>query len=300
MRDGYHVVDLRARPPTKEILTYFTPDHLKFFGGHLGMKTIPPSYLNASVELFFQEADRAGVDRMLCVHRVVPAAGGSPRSDVSNDHIAEVVHAHPDRLSGVAGIDVGGDFGDPLEETRRAIDELGLRGIHIAPTRSALATHWDDRRLYPLYELCDDRKVPVVLMSGPFAGPEIEDTHPRYIQGVARDFPNLSIVAGHACWPFFAELLGVAYRHENVYVSADAYLFMPGGDLLVQAANGFLQDQMMYGSGYPVREIDACLDAYMQLPLSDTSFRKTLGENAVRVFGLPGPGQEGQGGRASR
>lgn len=114
----------QARPPTKEILSYFTPDHLKFFGGHLGMKTIPPSYLNASVELFFQEADRAGVDRMLCVHRVVPAAGGSPRSDVSNDHIAEVVHAHPDRLSGVAGIDVGGDFGDPLEETRRAIDEL--------------------------------------------------------------------------------------------------------------------------------------------------------------------------------
>lgn len=84
-------------------------------------------------------------------------------------------------------------------------------------------------------------------------------------------------------------------------MSADAYLFMPGGDLLVQAANGFLQDQMMYGSGYPVREIDACLDAYMQLPLSDTSLRKTLSENAVRVFGLPapagaGPGKEGRGG----
>src|SRR5699024_986926 len=152
-----------------------------------------------------------------------------------------------------------------LEESRRSIDELGLRGIHIAPTRSALNTHWDDSRLYPLYELCNERQVPVVLMTGPFAGPNIEDTHPRHIQAVARDFPHLSIVVGHACWPFFAELLGVAYRHENVYVSADAYLFMPGGELLVQAANGFLSDQMMYGSGYPVREIDACLDEYMKL-----------------------------------
>lgn len=290
MRDGYYVVDIRARPPTKEILTYFTAEHMQFFGGHLGMKQIPPSYLNASVDLFFEEADGAGVDHMLCVHRVVPAAGGSPRSDVSNDHIAEVVQTYPERLTGVAGIDVGGDFGDPLEESRRCIDELGLRGIHIAPTRSALKTHWDDRRLYPLYELCNERKVPVVLMTGPFAGPDIEDTHPRHIQAVARDFPDLQIVVGHACWPFFAELLGVAYRHANVHVSADAYLFMPGGELLVQAANGFLADQMMYGSGYPVREIDACLDAYMQLPLSDTAFRKTLGENAVRVFGLKAPG----------
>lgn len=288
MRNGYQVVDIRARPPTREILRYFTPEHLKFFGGHLGMKQIPQSYSNASVDEFFVEADNAGVDHMVVVHRVVPAAGGSPRSDVSNDHIAEVVRAYPDRLLGVAGIDVGGDFGDPLEESRRAIQELGMQGIHIAPTRSALATHWDDRRLYPLYELCNELEVPVIFMTGPFAGPNIEDTHPRHVQGVARDFPDLPIVCGHACWPFFAELLGVAYRHENVYVSADAYLFMPGGELLVQAANGFLQDQMLYGSGYPVREIDACLDAYMALPLSDTAMRKTLGLNAARIFKLPG------------
>ena len=288
MRNNYRIVDLRARPPTPEILTYFTAEHMQFFGGHLGMKKVPASYLNASVDMFFDEANAAGVDYMVCVHRVVPAAGGSPRSDVSNDHISDLVRSYPDRLIGVAGIDVGGDFGDPLRETERAIVELGLQGIHIAPTRSALATHWDDRRLYPMYEMCAAHGVPVVLMTGPFAGPSIEDTHPRHIQAVARDFPRLPIVVGHACWPFFAELLGVAYRHANVYVSADAYLFMPGGELLVQAANGFLQDQMLYGSGYPVREIDACLDAYLQLPLSDAAMRKTLGENAARIFKLPG------------
>jgi uncharacterized protein len=287
MRNGFHVVDIRARPPTPEILRYFTPEHIAFFGGHLGMKRLPKSYSNASVEEFFAEADRAGVDHMVAVHRVVPAAGGSPRSDVSNDHISEVVRAHPKRLIGVAGIDVGGDFGDPLEESRRCIAELGLQGIHIAPTRSKLATHWDDRRLYPLYSLCDEKKVPVIFMTGPFAGPNIEDTHPRHVQNVARDFPKLSIICGHACWPFFAELLGVAYRHENVYVSADAYLFMPGGDLLVQAANGFLQDQMLYGSGYPVREIDATLDDFLKLPLSEEAMRKVLGANAARVFKLP-------------
>jgi len=284
LRNGHYVIDARARPPSPEYLSYFTPPHVAFFGKRLGMKGLPKSYANGSVEEFFSEADAAGIDRLIVVNRIVPAAGGSPASDVPNEHVADLVTDYPDRLLGVAGIDVGGDFGDPLEQTRKAVTKLGMRGIHISPTRSALATRADDRRLYPLYELCTELDVPVIIMTGPFAGPNIEDTHPGYIQRVAVDFPRLPIVCGHACWPFATEMLGVAYRHENVYVSPDAYLFMPGSEVFVQAANGFLQDQFLYGSAYPVRELDACLDAFLELRLSADVFRKTLGANAARVF----------------
>ncbi|OGA67679.1 MAG: hypothetical protein A3G81_11090 [Betaproteobacteria bacterium RIFCSPLOWO2_12_FULL_65_14] len=124
-------------------------------------------------------------------------------------------------------------------------------------------------------------------MTGPFAGPSIEDTHPKHIQRVAADFPRLSIVVGHGCWPFTNEMLGVAYRHENVFVSPDAYLFMPGSEVFVEAAKGFLQDQLLYGSAYPVRELDVCLDLFLALNLPDGIYSKTLGRNAARVFGLP-------------
>lgn len=290
MRDGHWVVDVRARPPSPEYLSYFHPEHVWFFGKRLGMKRLPKSYTDRSVDEFYAEADRAGIDQMVCVHRIVPAAGGSPASDIPNDHVADLVRDKPGRLFGVAGIDVGGDFGDPIEETRRSVRELGMRGIHISPTRSRLATRADDRRLYPLYELCVELDVPVVVMTGPFAGPDIEDTHPRYIQRVAADFPKLTLVVGHGCWPLNAELLGVAYRHENVMVSPDAYLFMPGGELFVQAANGFLRDQLLYGSAYPVRELDACLDDYMKLGLNEAALEATLGATARRVFKLEAPG----------
>lgn len=284
MRDGYKVIDMRARPPTGEFLRYFHPDHVRFFGKRLGMPDLPPSYERRDLGLFFEEADRAGVDRMVIVNRIVPAAGGSPLGDVPNEHVADLVRQYPDRFVGVAGIDVGGDFGDPVAEIERCVRELGMKAIHISPTRSRLATHADDRRLYDCYELCMELGIAVVVMSGPFSGASIEDTHPKYIQGLARDFPKLPIVAGHACWPYFPELLGVAYRHENVFVSPDAYLFMPGGEQLVAAANGFLQDQFLYGSAYPVRELDRCLDLYMRLPLSEASFRKSLYDNAARLL----------------
>ena len=121
-------------------------------------------------------------------------------------------------------------------------------------------------------------------MTGPFAGPNIDDTHPKHIQPVAVDFPHLKIVCGHACWPYASEMLGIAYRHENVFVSPDAYIFMPGGELFVQAAKGFLQDQLLYGSAYSLRELDKCLDAYLALGLPDKILEKTLGLNAARVL----------------
>jgi len=251
------------------------------------MKGLPKSYVDESIPEFFAEADSAGIDKLICVHRIVPAAGGSPACGIPNEHIADLVSANPEKLVGVAGIDVGGNFGDPLSETRKAVTKLRMRGIHISPTRSALATHADDRRLYALYELCVELKVPVVIMTGPFAGPSIEDTHPKHIQRVAADFPRLSIVVGHGCWPFTNEMLGVAYRHENVFVSPDAYLFMPGSEVFVEAAKGFLQDQLLYGSAYPVRELDVCLDLFLALNLPDGIYSKTLGRNAARVFGLP-------------
>lgn len=286
MRDGHYVIDMRARPPTAEVLRYFTPEHVRFFARRLGMHELPASYQEGSVERFFAEADAAGVDRMVVVNRIVPAAGGSPASDVSNEHIAEIVGQHPQRLLGVAGIDVGGDFGDPLEQTRHAVGHLGMRGIHISPTRSALATHADDRRLYPLYDLCLELDVPVIIMTGPFAGPRIEDTHPRHVQQVAADFPRLKLVCGHGCWPFTEAMLGVAYRHENVFVSPDAYLFMPGAEPVIAATRGFLQDQILYGSAYPVREVDKSLDDYLALGFSSEVLDKTLHRNAARVLGL--------------
>jgi uncharacterized protein len=82
------------------------------------------------------------------------------------------------------------------------------------------------------------------------------------------------------------EIIGVAFKHSNVYVAPDAYIFMPGGSAYVEAAAGFMADQMLYGSAYPVGELDACVDAYLKFPWNSETFRKVMGANAARLLKL--------------
>lgn len=47
------------------------------------------------------------------------------------------------------------------------------------------------------------------------------------------------------------EIIGIAFRYENVHVVPGMYIFQPGGSLYVEAANGFLRDQLL--SALPIR-----------------------------------------------
>jgi len=286
MRNGIEIFDFRARPPSRPFLDYFNPKHVEFFAKRQVVGDLAPSYRAGSIEQFFAEADAAGIDRMVIINRMVPAAGGSPACDIPNEHVRDLVARKPDRLIGIAGIDVGGGFGDPLALTEHAVSELGMRGIHISPGRSALDTRPDDTRLFPLYELCDSLSVPVIFMTGPFSGGNIDYTRPAYIQTVASHFPKLRIVAGHACWPYVEEMIGVAYRHENIFVSPDSYLYMPGATEMVRAAGDLLQDQFIFASSYPVGAMGVALERFLSLGYSEAVLEKTLSLNARRVLGL--------------
>ena len=52
---------------------------------------------------------------------------------ISNDHIAEYVSQHPNRLLAFAGIDPS-DSRSAIEEVRRARNELGMVGAAVAPS----------------------------------------------------------------------------------------------------------------------------------------------------------------------
>jgi len=286
MYKSFEVIDFRARPPSREFLGYFRPEHVDFFARRQVVGALAPSYLEGSIKGFYEEADAAGIDRMVVINRMVPEIAGSPGCDIPNEHIRDLIAKRPDRLVGIAGIDVGGGFGDPISCTMHAVRELGMKGIHISPGRSALDTRPDDRRLFPLYETCRELGVPVVFMTGPFSGRNLEYTRPVYLQTVATNFPTLDIVAGHACWPYIDELIGVAYRHVNVFISPDSYLYLPAGRTLVQAAGDMLQDQFLFASSYPVGAMGTAIERFIALGYSDQVLEKTLGGNARRLLGL--------------
>ncbi|MGW6457916.1 amidohydrolase family protein [Streptomyces sp. NPDC055078] len=289
------IIDFRGRPPTEEFLSYFVRQKTIVANLRLGVRAPAPSFLKRDVDLFFAEMDEAGIGLTVALGRNSPVAPwtrpDTPPEErqngvLPNDHIADLVAAHPGRLVGIAGIDVSNELHDSLAETRRCIEEFGFKGIHIEPARTRYEALYNDRRIYPLYELCQEMSVPVVLMTGPMYGRNIRFDHPADIQDVARDFPDLPLVAGHGCYPWVTQIISVALKHPNVYLCPDVYMFVPGAEQYVQAANTFLQDQLLFGTAYPYAPLGESVGRFRSLGLTEESMRKALYDNAARLLAL--------------
>src|SRR3546814_18844203 len=67
--------------------------------------------------------------------------------------------------------------------------------------------------IYPLYAKCEVRGLPVVMMAGGNAGPDLSYTEPSHIDRVLGDFPDLKVVATHGAWPW---AIGSAACRERV------------------------------------------------------------------------------------
>ena len=163
--------------------------------------------------------------------------------------------------------------------------ELGLRGVNFDAGFYATALRADSDRLMPLYEECQQLGVPAFIMSGPTT-PDLADNDPLAVDVVARTFPKLPIVCCHGFYPRVAEIITVALRNENVFVSPDMYMFSPGGRLYIEAANGFLQDQYLFGTSYPFRAMAQSVADLNALGLSEPVLEKVSRSTASRLLKL--------------
>ena len=79
-------------------------------------------------------------------------------------------------------------------------------------------------------------------------------------------------------------MVGVAFRRENVFVSPDMYMFSPGGRLYLEAANGFMQDQYLFGSSYPFRPMAQGVEDLLAFGLKPGPLEKVAYKNACGLL----------------
>ncbi|MDR0716538.1 MAG: amidohydrolase family protein [Azoarcus sp.] len=230
-------------------------------------------------EGFLAEIDKAGLSKAVVVGRHTPS------QHLPNDAIHRIVHGH-DKLIGIGAVDPALQGEDAaVAEAERALRDLRLAGIDLEPGFGEPARHPDDPVYWPIYELASRYGVPVFLMSGPTT-PDPRFNDPAPVAKVARDFPRLPIVIYHGWWPKVHEAVGLAFRHENVHLVPDMYLFQPGGEAYVAAANSFLREQFLFGSSYPFRPIGQTIEDFLRLGFHEDAVDKLLYGNAARLFGL--------------
>jgi uncharacterized protein len=286
MSKNLPIIDVRCRLTIPEAGDYFSgrakargrADSIKSFGG--------------DIHAFFAEIEEAGITT------AVSTSGQTPEMTIgnrvmaarttSNDLMVRLQNEHWGRFIGVAGIDFGNVLHDALDEIDRCA-KLGLRVVFAEPGRSP-GCDIDDRRLYAIYDkILEHDMVYFPQTSGPWGGKSIDYAHPRHIDQLAGDFPQLRIIAGHACYPYVREAIIVAARHENVFLSPDMYLTQMGSEDWVKSLNNNyfgLRDQFLFATCFPSVPIKPFVDDFWKLPLKDEVLPKILYKNALRVLKL--------------
>jgi predicted TIM-barrel fold metal-dependent hydrolase len=278
------IIDVHCYPNTKEWIACQRPyvDALAKYWNR--------SWTAKSEDDVVKDFTEAGVEAVLVALDLETTVATPP---CSNDFVAGMRKRHPDRIiQAWAAVDpFKGE--KALAEAKRAIQDLKMLGFHFHPIIGHFAVN--DRRLYPLFELINELRVPVMIDVGTTGmgagmlggmGSKLRHAHPSAIDELAADFPNLTIIAAHPGWPWVDEMTAVALHKGNVFweLSGWAPKYFPGQ--LKVDIRGRLKDKIMFGSDYPSIPHTRLLREWNELGYADDIMERIFHGNAERVLGL--------------
>ena len=239
----------------------------------------PDPDVEIPVEVTLGAMEAGGVSQALI------SAWYAPRNVmISNDEVASFVEASKGRFVGVGSVDISRPM-EAVAEIRRCVNELGFKAIRVLPWL------WEvpptDRRFYPVYVACADLGVPFCTQIG-HTGPLMpsEVGRPFYLDQVALDFPELTIVGGHIGYPWTDEAIAVATKHERVFIDTSAYTCRRYPPQLVEYMRTNGRKKVLFGTNFPMIPPKKALEGLGELGLDEEGQALFLAGNARRVFAL--------------
>jgi predicted TIM-barrel fold metal-dependent hydrolase len=262
-------VDAWAQQPNERFMAQPWLDTLLRWTG--GDRSVPP------VDALLAAMDAGGVDRAL-----LSAWHGPAGSLISNDEVAAVVAAHPDRFAGLATVDLTRPM-DAVREIRRRGAE-GFVGVRVVPWLWNVPPN--DRRYAPVYVACVEAGLPFCTQIG-HTGPLCPSEPGRpipYLDEVLLDFPELVVVGGHVGFPWIDEVLSLAMKYPNFHVDTSAYAVHRLPAALVDYLRGPGRTRVLFGTNWPMLSPERALAKLDALGLDDEARALFLGGNAERIF----------------
>jgi predicted TIM-barrel fold metal-dependent hydrolase len=162
----------------------------------------------------------------------------------------------------------------------------------------------NDPQLWPFYEKCCELDIAVTIHTGTaYVLPHPDGlTRPLLLDEILLDFPELKIIAYHMGWPYTEELIGLAGKHKNLYLSMSGivgwYARAPyrGYHMIGEALEWAGPDKIVMGLDMPFDETTRIVDFIrtLQIPeelrqqwgypeITDEIRAKILGLNLARL-----------------
>ena len=241
-----------------------------------------------TMDQYLEKMDLAGVERSLLIAVRAGDIRVPESFEIPYSRVHEICQEHPDRFSGLAGIDPFRGMAG-LKELEEAVNNMGFVGAHLYP-------HWcelppDHAKYYPYYAKCCELDIPIMMQVGhnlvysrkrrlPSVG------KPIYLDQVAIDFPELKLIGIHIGIPWTDEMISMCWKHENVFTAGDAYAPKYWPESFVHYANSYGKNKVMFGTDWPVIDPVRAVKEIEDLGFRKEAKQLIMRDNALKVFNL--------------
>ena len=257
-----------------------------------------------AADKYFKTAKRPTIEETIAYYRerkiglimfTVDSEHQIGRRRIPNEEIADAANANSDMMMAFASIDPHkGMMG--VREAKNLIENYGVKGFKFHPTVQGF--HPNDRMAYKLYQVINDAGLPAIFHTGHSGigtgmkgggGLKLEFSNPMYLDALAVDFPDMTIIAAHPSWPWQDEALSVCLHKPNVYIDLSGWSPKYFPKQLVQYANTMLKHKVLFGTDFPLLTPDRWLKDFEEAGFRDEVKPLILKENAVKMLGLQNP-----------
>jgi predicted TIM-barrel fold metal-dependent hydrolase len=165
----------------------------------------------------------------------------------------QVLSRWPEKFFVLAGVDPRwGREGVELFE--RGVSEFGFHGLKLYPPCGYSPS---DRELYPFYEICAARQLPVLTHVGPTSPALAFDTSsPMLLDRAARDFPSVNFILAHGSVAYREECRMLTEYRPNVYLDISAFQAM-STDHLAKTIRDGAKHKLIFGTDWPLFRMQA-------------------------------------------
>jgi uncharacterized protein len=267
-----------------------------------GHRSLDDELMAASEQYFKSGAERTPTIQTIAEHYrtrnmaavvfTVDAATATGHAPNSVEEIAEVAASNSDVLIPFGSVDPWQGKA-AVRRVHQLVEEFGVKGFKFHPSLQGFEPN--DPRFYPIYEALVERRMPALFHTGQTGigaglpgghGIKLRYSDPMLVDDVAADFPELTIVLAHPSVPWVDSQISIATHKSNVYIDLSGWSPKYFPPQLVKAANGLLRNKVLFGSDFPVIQVDRWRKDFATLDIKPEVAPFIFKTNALRVLGI--------------
>ncbi|MBN2398393.1 MAG: amidohydrolase [Deltaproteobacteria bacterium] len=215
----YHMMHRLGRG-TARVIAQWTFGTAKKLGIDLDFETLAEQvredFADPDGGKLLAKMDRDGVDvTVFCAVDNAAIKGSTLEvAQTVNEQTGAIARRHPDRFIGLAGVDPRRP--EAADLMRRCLDDYGLKGLKLHPDHGYYP---NGEEAYRLYDIVQEAGGVVLIHTGPIIPPGKGGTyaHPLFLDPLATDFPDLTVIAAHMGQYWWRDWAGLAYMQPHLY-----------------------------------------------------------------------------------